>query len=302
MNEMIRVMVIIYGLVVFVPQDDKLTVLFIGDEGHGDIVHVPVVTVVGTGEEALVPQRLDPAFNFEIQASDPVGKPNLTGLQDFVRLEELFTHPSRGVVRKECLDDDGCETGGEDVIRGKLEITGTWTTRPATYCKDRWSSPIEFDSTLRYEFWSWMRRFNRGEPTRRIPSALRLDTELPENWVDERLDGLATQAVLEGEECKKWIGEDVPRCIVLLIGNAPTLAHSSPSSSRISQQSEPLDRHFSAFYRVAEDPPWRINRRLPYIRSSLTCPREYPDPVEHATVIVTKPAPECPPLVGTAEP
>lgn len=298
---MIRVMVVIYGLVMFVPQNGGLTVLFIEDEGHGDTVHVPVVTVVGTGERALVPQPPGPTFNLEIQASDPTGNVDLTALEDFVRIEDLFTYAGRGLVRQDCLDEDGCQAGGDELVLGKLRAVGDWTTRPATYCKDAWSFPVQFDSTLRYEFWSWMRRFNRGEPTRRIPSALRLDTELPENSVNERLQGLATGAVLEGEDCKKWIGEDVTKCIVLLIGNAPTLAHNS-SSDQISQEPEPLDRHFSAFYRVTKDPPWRINRRLPYTRTSLTCPSGYSSSVEHATVIVTKPAPECPPLVGTPEP
>jgi hypothetical protein len=287
----IKVMIVFYGLVMFVPQnwDRGLTVLFMDGGDHGGVRHVPTLQVVEEDGEPSDPWELGGLVEINIQG--PPGDVDPHAQAYFVQLEDLFAEQDDGMVRKECVDNDpSCQENTSDPVLIRAVIKGEWSTSPATHCNDGWSMPVEFDDIARFQF----RKYEAGSPrpadTRRLATALRLDTEVSTRELKELLSlkegEYAELTTIEGPQCNKWIGGDVQECVVLLIGNK----YSIPAAKR---PYDALDKHFTAFYRVAVTPPQPDNRWLPYIFSNSSCPPDYPIP--------NPPAVRCPPPFATAE-
>lgn len=295
---MIKVMIVFYGLVMFVPHDGGLRVLFIDGQRHmpkhGE--HMPTSQVVLQDGTIVEPWALGNEFKIQIQG--PAGTVDHSAQADFAQLEELFTYTSRGLVRKKCLHDDpSCRKIDGDIVRGWTHIQGAWSTKPATHCNGSWNPPIKFDDTATFEF----RRTATGPPRdgdpRLLATALRLDAEVSEDELahmvrigdsEQKLDWIT------GPTCQKWLGEPADRCIILLIGNPPG------AEARCESGYCPFDEHFTGLYRPTLDPPWQMNRWLPYILTNYECPEGYPR--WSAEEKRNHPAPRCPPTYATVEP
>lgn len=291
---MIKVMIVFYGLVMFVPQvgpqDGGLTVLFVDGGDHvGSGHHAPTLQVVRENGSPSDPWNLEGVVEIRIQG--PPGEVDPNAQSYFVQLEDLFAKQDRGLVRTECVHNElSCEESNGDPVKARARITGEWRTSPATHCNEGWSSPVEFDDTARFQFHTTDGSLRVGD-TRRFATALRLDTEVSTRELKELLslkDGeYAELTTIEGPQCNKWIGGDVEECVVLLIGNR----YFEPASPH---PYEALDKHFTAFYRVTVNPPQENDRWLPYILGNPYCPLDYPLP--------NHPAPRCPPTYATAKP
>jgi hypothetical protein len=291
----IKVMVVLYGLVMFVPQDGGLTVLFVDGGSHVPAgKHTPTVAAVLENGELGAPLALEDGFEIAIQGPD--GKVDSKAQMHFATLEKLFAHPKRDRVRQDCLrNQPSCRKGDDDLVLGWARIEGAWSTHPATFCNGcGWSLPIGFDDKAQFQF---RRRANgppRDEGTFPLATALRLDTVVKEDALEKLLSLDPQIAAIKGQACEDWIGEDVGQCVVLVIGNEP---EPDPGS----HGPHLLDQHFSAFYRVALDPPMQINRWLPYINKHSCCPGQ-PAALSPASIaeVVNRPAPLCPPVYATA--
>lgn len=293
----IKVMVVLYGLVMFVPQGGGLTVLFVNGGSHVPAgKHRPTVAVVLENGELGAPLALEDGFEIAIQGPD--GKVDSKAQMHFAPLEEQFAHSTRGKVRQDCLGNEAsCRKGDDDLVRGWARIEGEWSTHPATFCNYcGWSLPIGFDEEVQFQF---RRRANgppRDEGTFPLATALRLDTVVKEDELEKLLSLDPQIAAIKGKACEDWIGGKVNKCVILVIGNEP-----EPDRDPGSHGPHLLDEHFSAFYRVALDPPMRISRWLPYIKEHSCCAGQPAAPSQAIIEeMVHRPAPLCPPVYATA--
>lgn len=301
---MIKVMVLFYGLVMFVPEDGGLTVLFVDGGDHvPDAEHMPTAEVVGKDGKLGKLWNLEDGFKIVIQGPDGEMDPDVP--EHFARLEKLFTYTNRGMVRQDCLNNDAsCRMGDDDLVRGRVRVKGAWTAQPATYCNGGWSSPVSFDDTAEFQFRKRTNGTPHDEDAKPLATALRLEATVPREQIAQlvRLRGdeeHKSDIVVGSEVCRKWIdeiGEDVDGCVILAIGNRSEPSH-GPHGFRL------LDEHFTAFYRVALDPPLRRNRWLPYMYENPCCPEGYPPRSIKRDLkgeLLNKPAPLCPPTYATA--
>lgn len=275
---MVKVMVVIYGLVMFVPAGEadgtaeKLTAIFVDGGSHVHAEHEPIVRWAVGARELGEPWELSTDKDFSINISNTAADGvDLGARPKFSQIETLFTHRDRAWVEPGCLKPTGsCSKGDDDLTQGHAIFSGEWTTREATYCCGLPLPVGDYDEGT-FEF----RRspggnahgdFGKGE----LGTALSMIADVGS------LDDIAIlwegrpQSLhrLDETACKEWFGEQsgVTSCAVLVMGNPPTTYHECKGDECR------LDSHFSAFYRLAEDPPVRWNRWFPYLSSNERCP------------------------------
>lgn len=306
---MIKVMVVLYGMVMFVPVDEmdgkarQLTVLFVDGGSHvPDAEHEPVVRAVAEdgelGPEWPLPEEFEIVVREEAHA-DP--KIDLRVRDDFAPLRKLFTYEERGYVWDDCLMNAGsCRRSGDDLVRGTATFEGEWSTRPATYCGG-WKLPVDDYDEAELEF----RRSVSGDAhdamePKPLATALVLETEV--RSLDDlavTLDGFPMPLeALRDAPCQRWIPEHPSReeCLILVMGSPPK----EPLEDCTGQACY-FDSHFSAFYRVTLDPPTQWNRWMPFVVTTDRCPQ--PDVLEEAPYVSWRgdrnpPAVRCPPPFG----
>lgn len=311
---MIKVMVVLYGMVMFVPVDEmdgkarQLTVIFADGGSHvPDAEHEPVVKAVddhgNLGPRWPLPDEFEIVVE-ETHHADGDRWIDLEARADFAPLRDLYTHKDRGYVRSDCMQNDAsCEVSGEDPVRGIARFEGHWDTRPADHCAG-WTLPIKYADDAEIEFRrSASGRAHEGEPRRPLATALVLETEIQSlAELVVTLDGFPMPLpTLPARTCEEWIKAHDPghECVILVIGN-PTTSYPTCEGTECRR----YDTHFSAFYRLTMDPPIRRNRWMPYVVTNPLCPvpAAPEDPsYEEWYEPANPPAVRCPPPFGTAQ-
>lgn len=316
---MIKVMIVFYGLVMFVPQGEmngtaeRLTVMFVNGGSHlPDSRHEPRVRAVD-GMGNLGPMwTLPESFAIDVAETSGAGSIDLGARDEFAELRPLFTHGDRGYVRSDCMRNEAsCRISADDLVQGTVTVGGEWKARQATYCGRGWKLPIDDYDEAESEF---RRRVSgdehEGMGSKQLATALVLETSL------DKLDELSvtmgnsppmTLEPLSAEACGKWIkGHPAEaKCVILLMGNPP-VEHTECTDP--SDEECFIDHHFSAYYRATLDPPMRMNRWRPFVLTHRKCPA--PDVMDvarpaapHAALsVVNPPAVRCPPPFATPEP
>lgn len=282
---MIKVMVVIYGLVMFVPTGDgsqdcdhvsqfgctaaKLTAVFVDGGDHVDGEHEPIIRWVQS--EGELGEDWRPPADFDIAVESPLAGP--------IELQALTTFPHLGAfssrrVPASCLDPGGvCKANNKDLTFGVATFSGSWTAAGATYCCG-FKLPIGDYDRARIKF----PRTDRTQPDtfgeRPIATALALTTTLDDaQWQDLKVTLGQTdkkQVPLTGGACERWLGAGVDKCAVLVMGNPPT--EYAPCSGTACR----YDHHFSAFYLLTQDRGDMNAWRIPYVTGSAKCPEPHP--------------------------
>lgn len=327
---MIEVLVVIYGLVVYVPegdtgtQADALTVLFVEAAHHGEGGgHEPVIRHLeqgtdGTGELGVAwSLGSSPPFRVTVRHEGEEGEAGSIALDArplFPRLEELVGEEGDGLLRSECLESPGdCKTErGRPLVLGSLRFEGEWETYPASRCSRGWDLPIAYGDGMEFTY----RRAGdldtrRGPQARPLATALILRTTIMSREELEVVvhgsDDPIGLAEVELGTCRGWVAEqdvddagDLERCMVIEMGNRPV---ATPSAGPC----PPLDRHFAAFYDLVQAPPKAADRWLPNLETD-ACGERYereagrPSETGKATVIVNYPSCSCPQTFAKAAP
>lgn len=269
---MIKVMVVIYGLVMFVPQAEKggaattLTALFVDSEHHiNDTVHRPVIQWVQ--EETLgEPWDISGESDFAISITSPRdGGIHLGVRPSFPQLSTL----TRSRVMDECLEPNGdCRSSSSDLTQGLARFSGAWAADDATYCCG-FKLPIGDHDEATFKF----PRSNGTDPdmlgNRQISTALVLTAELSEEeWEDfgVSLNGVSMkEGPISEQGCVAWLGSP-QRCAILLVGNQPV------EHGDCHEKGCRFDLHFSVFHLLTKIPDLAERRRLPYVTSNEQCP------------------------------
>jgi hypothetical protein len=313
----IKVMIVFYGLVMFVPQGEmngtaeRLTVMFVNGGSHlPDSRHEPRVRAVDGMGNLGPPWTLLESFAIHVAEASGAGSIDLGARGEFAELRPLFTHGDRGSVRSDCMRNEAsCRISGDDLVQGTVTVGGEWKARQATYCDRGWKLPIDDYDEAEFEFRrrvSGSKHDEIGE--QQLATALVLETDL------DKLEELSVsmgdppvpvpiETLLAGD-CSKWI-KDHPakaKCVILIMGSPPA-EHGGCRGDECF-----MDHHFSAYYRTTVDPPMRMNRWRPFVLTHRKCPA--PDVMDvtrpaapQATLaIVHPPAVRCPPPFATPEP
>lgn len=283
---MIEVMVVIYGLVMFVPTGsgsqncdhakrigctaEQLTAIFVNGGNHVGGMHQPIIQWLGTDGNLQVKWPL--TADFQVVVENP--EAGLIGLDAWTAFPRLGAFSSSRVPPN-CLKHDGvCESGRKDLTYGVATFSGKWTAAGATHCCG-FKLPVGDYDQARVKF----PRADGTEPDtfgeRPIATALVLRTTLNDTqWQNLKVMlGQSDQkgTPLSGGACEQWISAGTKRCAVLVMGNPPTeYAPCVGTKCR-------YDHHFSAFYLLMQDGGDQSARRIPYVTGSAICP--HPDAV-----------------------
>lgn len=276
---MIKVMVVIYGLVMLVPQgaevancsDQKcraetLTAILLESD-----THQPMIRWVDGNGGLEPPWDLPEATesDFQVTVTAPGTLLDLDDWTWFPRIHELATtRMTRG-----CLTPDGsCSDLGKDLTHGMITFSGGWGVSPATYCHG-FQLPIGYHDKANMKF----PRFNGDDRDRygerKIGTAIVLTRTLESEaeWADLRVElGGVSQKPdqrLEKEVCRKWMGEGVESCAILILGNRPQKPMKCSGHEDCRH-----DRHFADFYLLTTEPGSQSDRRIPYVTGSARCP------------------------------
>lgn len=283
---MIKVMVVIYGLVMFVPtvktvdgvQRTELTAIFVkGEEVGGS--HMPAFRwVTGDSDVQEPPWTPAPGNDFEALIKSPFsGNVGLTAKNHFPELS--FLAPNRP-IRRGCLQANGhcrdLETDS-DLTHGVALFQGEWRTREATYCCG-FARPLGDHDRAVVRFPHASGSDSHYNDSLEAATALILEIDVPASkWNDfEAVYGGMNQkqTPLKKAACLKWIGSrwmspDVDGCAILLMGNPSTHAHQCHRSDCR------FDKHFSAFYLLTTRPGNAAGRLLPYVVNDAQCPEPH---------------------------
>lgn len=271
-------MVVIYGLVMFVPTGEvdgtaeKLTAIFVDGGSHVHAEHRPIARWAVGARELDDPWELPTDKDFLITiANGAAGGVDLGARPKFSQIASLFTHRDRASIEPGCLEPGGsCSKRGDDLTQGHATFTGEWGTWEATYCcglplpvTDHDEAMFDFRRSAGGNAHGDVGSAQLGTALAMMADVASLD-EVTVIWDDEQQDLYR----LDETACKAWFGETsgVEECAVLVMGNPPVAYHECKGNECR------LDRHYSAFYRLAEDPPTRLNRWLPYVRANELCP------------------------------
>jgi hypothetical protein len=277
---MIKVMVVVWGLVMFVPQGvtgrgdtasaTGLRVLFAnGAVIDKEMEHQPTLWLVEQGGELSEGRPLSSDFALRISEGSLAGRIGLAARWRFAQLPDL----NPGVaVKRTCFDNEPlCRTnGGVDRVLGTAVIEGEWTSRPASICDGEFPSPVVFDDAATFSY----RKSENGDrrhdaPPFQLATVLVLEAEVSSLDDVLTLDGTpVTIPLLEGQACKNWIeGASLgTECGVIVLGNPP--------KHEMECDSDPcrFDTHFEAFYYMVD----RLDLRylyMPYVEENYKCPQ-----------------------------
>lgn len=268
---MIKVLVVVYGLVLFVPDGPPgsdprgVTALALDSSAWQDLhEHVPAIDQHG-GTSADVPLGDD--FQVVFRTAKP-GSITLTALPHLARVDEL----ANSRVRRECLEPGG---SCEDLLRGRFRFEGLWRTRPASRCLE-WQLPLDYRDQAVYDFRPQKNLNSSGGTARRLATALIFEADVQD------LDDVAVVvssgdtprtlklSTSESGVCRAFINSNVPDCVVIEVANAAVTEPDEACRQEDPPQYCRADPHFAAFYDLLMSPPAEASRRIPYVTDNYT--------------------------------
>lgn len=279
---MIKVLVVIYGLVLFVPtgetngKAETLKAVFVKGGHDGTAEHTPIVRYVKEDGKLSDPWTLPLADDFAISVLHTAGGVvHLDERERFISLGDLVAPRTNARIQRECLSKNDpfmgeCTRRGEqDLTHGVVTFVGEWRTRAASYCCGL-RFPVGDHDHVRYQFLGLADPpgiNDRGQP---VATALVLETlAAPEDLQVLLGNGTVVLPRLSEELCLRVTGDDDHECMVLVMGNPPV-----PSPDECVGTGCRRDRHFADFYDLATTPPVdSARRKVPYaVSQNVSCP------------------------------
>jgi len=285
---MITVLVVVSGLVLFVPDEPKAITALLLDtsdapaaSSHG-IAHIPALRQPLDLASAIT-WPIEKNGDFHVLLQVPSGTPiKLGAKKQFPNLSELTTKVNN-MVRSDCVKGTCSDAQGRNLVAADVRFEGAWEARPLRRCAKHWKRPVGFDENAKSDF----RKIS--EPTKAKPgagpdyiaTALGLEARI------SKLEDLHFQIKTAGgtvlltpklelsrpETCREWLPSGDPVCIVLEVEDWEAAAAGiKPPCTEFDTRSEcRIDPHFALFYDllVNPEPP---DRWLPFVaEGSLAC-------------------------------
>lgn len=271
---MIKVMVVIYGLVMFVPtvetvdgiQRTELAAIFVKSHGSETAKHTSKLHKLT--DEGLVQVPL-PSTDFQIRIENGTTESvDLSARDTFADLSPLFSSPDDARTRRDCVDpsQDCSDHSGKDLTHGWVTIQGKWVIKPATYCCGL-RLPLGNHDWARFSFHD---PANTDLPKTGKPLATALILEALANKDDLKVllgtSEVPLAVIDDPGVCRRWTGSDTP-CAILLIGNTTEDHRGCPNGNCR------FDRHFARLFHLSQGPPQSHPAKLPYVTSAPLCPQ-----------------------------
>lgn len=304
---MIKVLVVVSGLVLLVPEPGpdpgSLTAIVLASK-HLDAQvpeHVPAFRQPAD-DPSHESWNLSEPFDVKIEiAGEPSGTIGLGGWHHFLAVSDLEKEPGTLHVRRDCFEGS-CKANQAELVAGRIRFEGRWRTRAASRDRQGWSVPPDFTDQVKLALRNGARTStpHAGFKPRRIATGLVLETEV--NALADlaiTINGERKQPTLSGRgRCARWIGPGVEKCVILEAENWPE--YDVPEECQCKHGAEipdecKLDRHFEAFYALLEPVPAPEERWLPYVEEGYCEAPTVPGPGN-------PPAVRCPPLTGAVAP
>lgn len=304
---MIKVMVVVWGLVMFVPEGvtvedsdqfaDQLTVVF-ANPGGQDLEHQPKVWLTDTNGHLQQPIVLPGEFQMQLSGSG-TQRIRVTARKYFPDLSSLKAGATAKDVCVEnsqhCKDEDD-----HDLVLGTASLGGDWTSRPASTCEGKLSLPVDHSDQASFSYRT-VGNDQKQSSEPRLATALVLETEVSSVEDFVRIlnsDSISLTHLSDATLCRDWIKDygGSAGCAVLILGNPP--AHPMKCSQAVCRRHD----HFDVFYDLSQG---FQHRWLPYVDTNEKCrfdrSVELPMSESHAETgesgmePVTPPAVRCPP-------
>ncbi len=299
---MIKVLVVVWGLVLFVPDAPDtahpagLTALVLDTDAWSHIPeHRPRFLQHGAD---LGTPSIDRDFDIvlRVPGSAPV---ELGGLPHLVALDRLTDRPDQAVVRADCLRRaPSCSFEGRPMVAGKIRFEGAWSTRPVSKCTEL-ELPLGYRDQALWDFRPANDLGQPGDSRRRLATALAFEAEVVEiddAVIEITVGGTNRRVALfesAAEVCADFLGE-AGRCAVLELANGvselPRIRCTGGSDDPPECRG---DRHFAAFYDLLLS-PGPDPRLIPFVvENYLEC--------DSRMGIGNMPSVRCPPPVALPE-
>lgn len=282
---MIKVLIVVSGLVMFVPDtpNNTVTALLVGTKSmRGMVEHIPQLHLYPASSSSQswnLEHQVNNSVLIRVKAKNRLSI-NLDAKKDYAQMSQLTTGAK---VKPECL------AGKCKQVAATVRFEGGWQTRPLQRCSDEWSFPVSFEKEIVKSGFRKPPAFDKplkSQPPRRLATGLALEADI-EKLEDLRLEIKGASQKLQlakPGKCKRWRGTDEP-CVIIEVENwavptPPLCGKNKPDPCR-------PDRHFAMFYDLLVNPPANGDRWLPYAVSpaaDLKCPSSGD----------TKPAIRCP--------
>lgn len=282
---MIKVLIVISGLVMFVPAPGEdpqwMTALLLETKfSHGmTALHVPALR-----------QQIDDfsVRNWYINSGDfkAVLRPNLGGAATidlgarkyFPQLSQLTPKAADGEIHSDCLAGKCVDASKKKRVAATIKFEGRWRTRPLLRCAREWIRPVDFQDESKSDFRLYQEPKvpKADQPERPLATALALEAEIEKledlyftiNGIDQKLYQLTEKSL-----CQAWLGASVSSCVVLELENWPE-SDGDPDCNKDDPPAKcRFDLHFSMFYDLILNPPNEDQRWLPYVAAGkVKCP------------------------------
>ncbi len=297
---MIDVLIVISGLVLFVPYSakDQLSALLVETKYLSGGMHVPAMRQkldnTSTREWDIVRGDFQATFTLMAGRQPPIER---CAVWDFPQLSRLTKKPDDAKIRANCLDGTCVDGQGRKQVAALVNFVGGWQMSPLQRYTKQWSSPARFHEQAISDFRkaSDVKNYKGDEPLRPFATALALEAEI-EKLDDLKLvihnsggDVAATLQLSSPDICRKWLGDGTQSCIVIEVENWTDVDPDPPCDAANRVPPCDLDEHFSLLYDLIAAPPLPADRWLPYVEEGGKV-LQFSD-----TTKLNKPAVRCPP-------
>lgn len=278
---MIKVLIVVSGLVMFVPDSSQnpqgLTALLLDYAGAH---HAPALRHQVDSFSVRSWYVINGRFNASFKVGPAKPSIGLDAKDASPQLGQLVTKTDDARVKPDCLKGN-CKKNNKNLVAAVVRFEGNWRTRPLQRCAKEWIYPVDFREKALTDFRKIgaLDKAKDNLSPRAMATALAVETQVDnvnELYFEIQRNNKSVRQTLtpsDTETCQQWLGDSVTSCIVLELDNWPDLPLNKNCDGDNPEPKCRVDEHFAAFYDLLENPPKDEDRWLPYVAGgSLKCP------------------------------